>query len=112
MHCTSDVIPENKFGLTEICMDGAEVTLQFNDGTSTTSVFEEEFLAKEAVRGEQQHGTYERFNAPLTPEMQDRGIADLRIEENAAEEITLIIVEAVERQDSVTIKLQAAPPLD
>lgn len=112
MHCTSDVIPENKFGLTQICMDGAEVTLRFNDGTSATSVFEEEFLAKEAVRGEQQQGTYERFNASLTPEMRDRGISDLRIEENAAEEITLIVVEAAQREDSVTILIRTGPPLD
>jgi hypothetical protein len=44
--------------------------------------------------------------------MRDRGISDLRIEENAAEEITLIVVEAAQREDSVTILIRTGPPLD
>ena len=105
MECTIDQIPKNSLGVEQICLDGAELTLVFKDGLTSSSSFHESFQGKEAVRGENERGTYERFSAPPTEEMRARGVADLRIEENPAEEITLLIVEAKNPEESVSLFL-------
>jgi len=105
LKCTLNDLPDNPFGLQKVCMDGKRVILFFDDSTSASSVFREEFLAKEVIKGANRRRTYETYNAPLTEEMKERGISDLRIEENAVENLILLILEASRPEESVTLQL-------
>lgn len=105
MHCTQGELPQNDFDLEKICLDDREITLIFGDGKKATSRFEEDFMAKEAIKGAQKDRTYERFNAPLNPDLKARGISDIRIEENSAENLFLLIIEADDEENSLTIRL-------